>query len=221
MTEIKAGAPVPVGYTALPPAGAGPGVLLLHAWWGLNDFFRQACDRLAQAGYVVLAPDLWGGAVAAAQDEAQALIDRADHEAISHATVAGLAALREHPAVGGRPVAVIGFSMGAAWALYVSTTRPDWVRAVAVFYGTYGGLDFSAARAAYLGHFAESDPWEPDESVHELEGALRAAGRPVAFHRYPGAGHWFVESDRPDAYDPAAAELAWGRTLEFLSRTLA
>lgn len=221
MTEIKAGAPVPVGYTALPPAGAGPGVLLLHAWWGLNDFFKQTCDRLAAAGYVVIAPDLWGGAVATTQEQAQALIDHADNEAIYHATVAGLTALREHPAVGGRPVAMIGFSMGAAWALYVSTTRPDWVGAVAVFYGTYGGLDFGAAQAAYQGHFAESDPWEPEEAVQELEGALSAAGRPVTFHRYPSTGHWFVESDRPDAYSAEAAELAWGRTLEFLKRTLA
>lgn len=220
MTEIKANAPAAVGYTALPAGGAGPGVLVLHAWWGLNDFFKGSCDRLAAAGYVVSAPDLWGGVVATTQAQAQALIDQADNEAIYHAVVAGLAALRDHPAVGGRPVAIVGFSMGAAWALYVSTTRPDWVSAVTVFYGTYGGLDFGAAQAAYQGHFAESDPWEPDEGVQELEAALRAARRDVTFHRYPGVGHWFFESDRPDAYSAEAAELAWGRMLSFLAERL-
>ena len=64
------------------------------------------------------------------------------------------------------------------------------------------------------------DEWEPDEGVAALEAAIRAAGKEVTFHRYPGAGHWFFEADRPDAYDPAAAELAWERTVAHLRRHL-
>jgi carboxymethylenebutenolidase len=51
-------------YVALPDGGTGPGVIVLHAWWGLNDFFQRLCDRLAQEGFVAAAPDLYNGAVA-------------------------------------------------------------------------------------------------------------------------------------------------------------
>ena len=60
--------------------------------------------------------------------------------------------------------------------------------------------------------------YEPEEGVEELENTLKASGRPVTFYRYPGAGHWFFECDRQDAYNPAAASLAWDRTLSFLKR---
>ncbi len=69
-----------------------------------------------------------------------------------------------------------------------------------------------------LGHFAENDPFEPSADVDALQAALRGAGRPAQFHRYPGTGHWFAEPDRTQAYDGAAATLAWQRTLAFLRR---
>jgi carboxymethylenebutenolidase len=75
-------------------------------------------------------------------------------------------------------------------------------------------------RAAYLGHFAEQDEWEELEWVRQMESAMRDAGRKVTLHVYQGPGHWFFEHDRPE-YDPAAAELAWQRTLEFLRAQLA
>ena len=75
--------------------------------------------------------------------------------------------------------------------------------------------DYRTARAAYLGHFAAHDDFEPLEAVRALEAKIRAAGREVTFHVYPGARHWFFEPNRPE-YDPAAAELAWERTLAFL-----
>ena len=74
--------------------------------------------------------------------------------------------------------------------------RPDDVGAVVVFYGTDDG-DYSTARAAYLGHFAEHDDFEPLEAVRALEERIRAAGREVTFHIYPGTGHWFVEPNQP------------------------
>ena len=87
------------------------------------------------------------------------------------------------------------------------------------FYGTDDG-DYRTARAAYLGHFAEHDDFEPLDSVRALETTIRAAGREVTFHVYPGTGHWFVEPHRPE-YDAAAADLAWERTLTFLKARLA
>lgn len=220
MAHPKPGMPMAVGYTALPAGGKGPGVLVLHAWWGLNDFFKGLCDRLAAEGFVVVAPDLWGGVLAGTEEEAQSLVDQRDGQAIFEAVDAALAHLRNHPGTAGYPLGAVGFSLGASWAIYMSTVRPEQLAAVVIFYGSGEG-EFSAARAGYLGHFAVDDPWEPSEFIHGMEDAMRAAGREVAFHYYPGAGHWFFESDRPTAYVPVAADLAWERSLAFLKARLA
>ena len=209
-------------YLAVPERGAGAGVLVLHAWWGLTSVFTDVCDRLAAAGYVALAPSLFpGGATAATIAEAEALVDAHDRAPAEAEAVVQAAAehLRGLPAVTGAQIGVIGYSLGAYWALHLSQVRPDDVGAVVVFYGTDDG-DYSTARAAYLGHFAEHDDFEPLEAVRALEEKIRAAGREVTFHVYPGTGHWFVEPNRPE-YDAAAAELVWERTLAFLKARLA
>lgn len=209
-------------YLAVPERGTGPGVLVLHAWWGLTSVFTDVCDRLGAAGYVALAPSLHAdGATAATIAEAEALRD--EHDEATEAAPAALAAielLRGLPEVTDARIGVIGFSMGAYWALHLSQVWPDDVGAVVVFYGTDDG-DYASARAAYLGHFAEHDDYEPLEAVYALEGKISAAGRDVAFHVYPGTGHWFVEPNQPGAYDVTAAELAWERTLAFLGAQLA
>jgi carboxymethylenebutenolidase len=208
-------------YLAVPENGTGAGVLVLHAWWGLTSVFVDVCDRLAAAGFVALAPSLFAeGATAATIAEAEALIeahDRAPAEAEA-VVQAAVEQLRGLPALTGAQIGVIGFSMGAYWALYVSQVRPDDVGAVVAVYGTDDG-DYGTARAAYLGHFAEQDDFEPLEGVRALEERIRAAGREVTFHVYPGTGHWFVEPNRPE-YDAAAAELVWERTLAFLKARL-
>ena len=66
-------------YLAVPENG-GPGVLLLHAWWGLKPFFKQVCDRLAGQGFTVLAPDLRDGQIATTIDEAKALMEKSDNQ---------------------------------------------------------------------------------------------------------------------------------------------
>lgn len=204
-------------YLAVPASGAGPGVLLLHAWWGLNSFFKGVCDRLAQAGFVAAAPDLFDGRIATTVPEAQQLAGdaEADPKVIQDKVLAAHDALSRHPAVRGAGQGVLGCSFGADWALVLSKLRPEAVRAVVLFYGAYP-IDFSAARAAYLGHFASEDDFVAAADVQKVEANLRAAGREVTFHTYPGTRHWFFESDRAGYYDPAAAELAWQRTVEFL-----
>ncbi|MFN8591779.1 MAG: dienelactone hydrolase family protein [Thermomicrobiales bacterium] len=217
---IDSGASGHRAYLALPESRSGPGVLLLHAWWGLTPVFTGICDRLAEAGYVALAPSLFpGGATATTIPEAEALRDAGDEALVAEPVArTAVAFLRGLPAVTGPTIGVIGYSLGAYWALRLSQVLPDDVGAAVVFYGTDDG-DYHAARAAYLGHFAEHDDFEPLPFIHALEERMRAAGREVTFYSYPGTRHWFVEPNRPE-YDPAAANLAWERTLTFLGDAL-
>jgi carboxymethylenebutenolidase len=209
----------PDGFLALPPAGNGNGVLVLHAWWGLNDTFKAVCNRLAQAGFVAFAPDLYHGQVADTIAGAEALVKVLNANQLqANADIAQATAfLNEYVGPSDRGLAVIGFSLGANFALDLSNADSAHIRSVVLFYGT-GAEDFSQSQAAYLGHFAENDDFEPQASVDDLEAILKRAGRPVTFYRYPGTGHWFFEPDRPQAYNPAAATLAWERTLAFLKR---
>lgn len=209
--------PQPQGFLAAPPSGKGPGVLVLHAWWGLNDTIKNFCGRLAESGFLAFAPDLYHGRVAETIPDAEALGSALDANHLqAKAEIAEAARfLNEHTEQTNRGLAVIGFSLGAYYALDLAAADPERIRSVVLFYGT-GPADYSKSRAAYLGHFAGNDPYEPQSNVDELEESLKRAGRPVTFHRYPGAGHWFFEPDRADAYNHAAAVLAWERTLAFL-----
>jgi carboxymethylenebutenolidase len=219
------GSPAP-GYLATPNAATGPGVVVLHAWWGLTEPFRQVCDRLAEAGFVALAPDLYRGQTTAKVEEAHALAGALDQESerVRGDIRGAVRFLRQHgphtattQADGRGTLAVVGFSLGGAYALDMSVTLAEEIAAVVIFYATYSGLDYRRARAAYLCHFAEDDPFEPAESVAEMERELQAAGRPATVYTYPGTKHWFFEANRPDAYDAAAAALAWERTIVFLN----
>lgn len=208
----------PDGYLAVPPAGSGSPVLVLHAWWGLNDALKAFCTRLAESGFIAFAPDLYHGQVTGTIAGAEKLSDALDPNRARADIAAATQFLAERAGLPARGLAVIGFSLGAYFALEHSIIDPGHIRSVVVFYGT-GPSDFTNSAAAYLGHFAEQDPFEPQSNVDELEAALQAAGRPASLYRYPGTGHWFFEPDRPQAFDAAAAALAWERTLEFLKRT--
>ena len=207
----------PDGYLAMPATGKGSTVLVLHAWWGLNDTIKAFCTRLADAGFVVFAPDLYHGQVIDTIADAEARVKALNATRTQAETEIKTAALflNERSGVADPDLAVIGFSLGASYALDFASANPEHVRSIVLFYGTGGG-NFNQSKAAYLGHFAEQDDFEPSAGVNELEEALKDAGRPVTFYRYNGVGHWFFEPDRVQAYNSIAASLAWARTLAFL-----
>ena len=225
MREFQADGRTISAYLAVPEQGSGPGVLVLHAWWGLTDIFKQVCDRLAKAGFVALAPDLYRGKMTATIEEAEALVAalNQDEERVSGDIAGAVQVLRQHvatPPAGGRgKLAVVGFSLGGAYALDLSVKEAEEIAAVVTFYASYSGLDYSSSKAAYLCHFAEDDPFEPAESATEMGQELQAAGRPVTVYTYPGTKHWFFEENRPE-YDAQAARLAWERTIAFLHQRL-
>src|SRR5512146_1411173 len=116
MIPLEAGGKEFQSYFAEPQIG-GPGVLLLHAWWGLKPFFKQTCDRIAEQGYVVLAPDLRQGRIAQTIEEAEEMNRTSDDQLTGDTIAAALNYLKHYPSRLGEKVGIIGFSMGAAWAL--------------------------------------------------------------------------------------------------------
>jgi len=199
------------------PSRNGPGVLVLPSWWGLKPFFKQVCDRLAEQGYMALAPDYYHGRIGKTIEETKALQEEVESDpevmgAMIKAAKDYLASLRL-----GKPIGILGFSMGTDWAVITAANESD-VAATVLFYGGWS-VDFSKMRSKVLVHYAETDEWFPFDRAQEMEQNMKAAGVDVTFHIYRGTAHWFMEEDRPE-YDPAAASLAWERTLEFLKQSL-
>jgi carboxymethylenebutenolidase len=213
--ELTAG-DQPVRVYAAGTHDAAPGVVVFHPWWGLNDDVIAYADRLAGAGLAILAPDLVRGRIATTVEEAERLVSGVDGR---HADAVALAAIDRLAATDGSTrIGAVGFSFGAAWAMW-SAARRAAVAASVVYYGTIAGPSLMQASVPVLGHFAESDPYEPDRNIATFERTLREAGREVTIHRYPGTGHWFAEPSR-DAFRRDAADLAFERTVAFLGAHL-
>lgn len=206
----------PDGYLATPASGSGQPVLVLHPWWGLNDTIKAFTDQLALAGFLAFAADLYHGQVTDQIPEAEKLANGLTDEQAHPDIAAAVAYLKEKS--GEDSIAVVGFSMGGSFAVYLSGSQPDDVHSVVLYYGVGEG-DFSQIKADFLGHFAENDQYEERKWVDWLEGELKKAGCSVTFHFYEGMHHWFVEPDRADAYDADATNLAWERTVDFLNRS--
>lgn len=217
LSLVNLGPPKPAGFLAEPKSGRGPGVLVLHPWWGLNGDTKAFCKRLAGSGFVAFAPDLFHGKTATTPAAAEALVQA--HQSKSAELLAQISESAKYLAgrTGKSQIAVVGFSFGAYYGLQFSNAEPARVRSVVLFYGT-GHEDFSKSKASYLGHFAEKDAFEPKAGVDALKKVLHEAGRPATFYTYPGTGHWFFEPSVKKAYDKKAANLAWERTLKFLKK---
>ncbi len=208
------------GYVAAPSASPRATIIVLHAWWGLTPVITGVCDDLAQLGFLAVAPDLYHGEVASTANEAAALRARRRSTPMWRQIVTEVSRARSE--IDARPVGQIGFSMGGHWALWLakqSRVEIPPILATTVFYATRA-CDFSSSFSAFQFHLAEADPFVNQGGIARQERELRAAGRDVEVHHYPDTGHWFFDWDRPDAFAPEAADLAWRRTITFLERHL-
>lgn len=196
--------------------GTGPGVLVLCSWWGLTRGLKDVCDRLCDEGFVVLAPDLTGGILPETAAEAELELAESDPNVTANLILSSAVALRSATDDPSGPVAVLGFSMGASWALWAATRQPETFSAVVAYYGSQR-MDFGPLGARVQGHFAEHDELVAADDVVLMEADLFELGREPEMWHYPGVGHWFAEPGA-EGYDEAAAELAWERTVEFLRR---
>jgi carboxymethylenebutenolidase len=192
----------------------GPGVVILHEFFGLQQSFMSYADALNEQGFTVLAPDLYDGVVADSIDTARALAQSLDVERTTDRVKAAFEHLQTnwHPLVG-----VVGFSLGASLA--VGLAQELRAEAVVLYYGL-GDFDPDHWTAPCLGHFAEQDEWEPRAHVEAEFARLESLDLDVEMHLYPGVGHWFANSDVPSAYDAPAAQLAFQRTADFLHHHL-
>lgn len=195
----------------------GPGVLVLHSWWGLNDWTREFCRQIAAEGYTVLAPDMFNGETPTSETEGEAVLAAVDANKLSGLVMSSAHAARAASDDSNKPIAVIGFSMGASMALWISTKLPHSIGAVVSFYGAQS-IDFDDSTAAYQGHYAEDDHIVSEDDRITTEAFIRMGENTTDFHLYEGTKHWFFEDG--DNHDPAAAELAMQRLTDFLATNI-
>jgi carboxymethylenebutenolidase len=203
-------------YLAEPSPPARAGVLVVHDWYGLLPHVRAACDELAAAGLVAVAPDLYGGRTASDPAQAEALMEGMDRAAARARLDEAVATLRER--AGGGPVGVLGWSLGGSYALGQATTGT--VDAAAIYYAALDEDDAAKLRCPVLLHRAETDEFDPPELYDGFEAALLAAGTEVEVHTWPGTEHSFANGDVA-LHAPDAAAQAWSITVGFLRDRLA
>jgi carboxymethylenebutenolidase len=190
----------------VPESGHGPGVLVVHPWWGRNTTVRDYGRALAEAGFVVGLADAFEGAVVTDRDDAQALIEK-NWQAAPDRLKAQYEILAAHAAVQG-PISGVGFSFGGFQLLGLMDELP--LNRLVTY---YADREVTLGAVPVLGHFAETDEFEDDQAgMIEM---ITAAGAPGEAIVYPRTKHWFAEKDRPE-FDPAAARAAFERTVAFL-----
>lgn len=213
------------GYLAEPPNAAGaPGIVVIQEWWGINAQIRGVADRLADAGYAALVPDLFRGKSTVEAAEAEHLMTSLNFADAASQDVRG--AVQFLKARGGK-VGVSGYCMGGALVLLAMGAAPE-IDAGVVWYG-YPPLEYvDAARikAPLLAHWGTQDTVFPIGDVDSLETKLRDAGVNFEFHRYL-AHHAFANETAVGPgripftqYDPMWAQQAWDRTFRFLGQRL-
>lgn len=190
----------------LPPSGTGPGVVVAHAWWGLNQTIRDYGAALAAQGFVVALPDLFGGDIATSIDGAEKLI-RKHWDTADGRLDEAFDALGSHPATIGNGTGAVGFSFGGFHLLDSIEKGDGRIARLVVYYATHS---LPAQHVPIMAHLATDDSYESNEDIAAL-----AANIGNLAHSYPGTVHWFAEADRPE-YDAPAAETAFERTVRFL-----
>jgi len=197
-------------------AGPGPGVLVLHSFWGLTPSVKSLADQLADCGFTVLAPDINFGELPASEHDALDHLGKADPNRLASLVLSSAQLLNEKSTEG--PIGMVGFGMGGSLALWASVRLPEVVGAVVSFYGSQQ-IDFAGAGAAYLINLAEDDEFITDDEAAFMEATMRLEDLDVEIVRHPGTRHGFGEPDG-DTFDPDAFDGSWRRSIEFLEKQL-
>jgi carboxymethylenebutenolidase len=208
------------GYLANAARGDAPGLVVIQEWWGLQEQIKAMVDRFALAGFDALAPDLYKGVVVPYHDADKAAKEMSSLDFIdaTSETVRGAVQFLKR---NGAKVGLTGFCMGGAVAVIGAAHIPELTAAV-TFYGLPPAEAVKPAdvKVPLQGHFASRDDWVSPATVDSFEQGLKAAGKTFAFFRYE-ADHAFVNEQRMAVHDRHAAELAWGRAVDFLQKELA
>jgi carboxymethylenebutenolidase len=203
------------------PAGdkAGPGLILIHEWWGLNDWVKKQADRFAEQGYMALAVDLYRGEVAKDADHAHELMrGLADDRAVADLKEA-FDYLANAPATKGHKIGVIGWCMGGGFALKLAIAEPRLACTVMCYGRQVNDVsELKKIKGPLLGIWGATDR---GIEVEPFKKALQEAGIKNTHHVYPGAGHAFLNEDNKKAYNKEQAAKAWKEIDRFLKEGLA
>jgi len=222
MVEFPSNGTSATGYLSAAESGAGPGVVVIQEWWGLNDQIKRTADRLAGEGFTALVPDLYHGRVIGFHepDEAGKALMALDEGRAAKELRGAVDYLLSSGEAKGDFVGAVGYCMGGGLAVTLAANH-DKVKAAVTFYGAPGPeTDLTRIAGSVLGHFGDHDDFASPQAVGKLDQALEAAQVPHIFYTYAGCHHAFANEDRPEVYNAEAATLAWQRTLDFLRKNL-
>ena len=228
-----------LGYWAFPAEageGAHPGVVMIPDVWGLSELYRMLADRLAAEGFVALAIDPYrktGRGEFSTPPEAMAWIASLDDRVVLETIQDAIDAVAADPRTSGR-TGITGFCMGGQYTL-LAACRCTGLSACAPFYGMVryasdldperkpaSPLDALPDRSCpVLGFYGEDDAIIPVSDVEALREGLAATSHPGEIRLYAGAGHAFMNHQRPEMYREEASADAWSRLVPFLRETLA
>lgn len=202
-----------LAYFIQDQSGPGPGVLILHSFWGLTSSVKSRADILADEGYTVLVPDLNFGELPATEAGAVAHLEEANPDrlaslVLSSAQLLGEKSRDDH-------ISIVGFGMGGSLALWASVRLPSIVTKTVSFYGTQQ-IDFAGSRSRYLLHLAAEDDYITDDEVVFMQATMGLEELDLETHKYQGTRHGFGEPDGT-TFDPESFDLSWRRTVDFLS----
>jgi len=218
--EFPANGGTAKGYLA-EPDGEGPGLVVLHEWWGMDDTITPIADRFAEEGFVALVPDLYNGETTDEPSEAEKKLMALNMDEAEKDMRGAVKYLLEHPKCTGE-IGSVGFCMGGGLSVWAAAKNPEIGATVTYYYVMpHGKPDFSDINGPVLGHFGTADDFVPVEDAKALESELQAAGVEAAFEFYEGAGHAFSgEHNRIGTYNKEHAENAWGKTVGFFKEHL-
>ena len=202
------------------PAGKGPfpALIVIHEYWGLNDWVKEQASKFADQGYVALAIDLYRGKVADNPDLAHELMRGVPEDRASRDLRAAFDYLAAQPNVKKNRIGSIGWCMGGGYSLRVAILEPTLAADVI----NYGPLitdpaELKKINAPILGSFGGQDRGITPDDVKKFQHALTQLGKKVEIKIYPDAGHAFENPNNKQGYRPDDAADAWKRTLDFLA----